>query len=183
MSLIAKIIALLKRAGIDYSKMAGKVDPGKISQLITKTQKTATKPKLIDALNKEKATFTDALKIFEDESKYLSQMNEMELVNFANNLEDFFVASSIACFLVLSIIFKYFVTSFSLLIKVSKFSNGRPAALKVSAISDALASACILLAIEVSPSPGLVGLTRSFLATAFINSIPAFTAISNKSVF
>ena len=44
MSLIAKIIALLKKAGIDYSKMAGKVDPNKISQLITKTQKTATKP-------------------------------------------------------------------------------------------------------------------------------------------
>ena len=47
----AKVIALLKKAGIDYSKMAGKIDPGKISQLITKTQKTATKPKLIDALN------------------------------------------------------------------------------------------------------------------------------------
>ncbi len=90
MSLIAKIIALLKRAGIDYSKMAGKVDPNKISQLITKTQKTATKPKLIDALNKDKATFDDAIKIFENDAKYLSQMNEMEQVNFANNLEDYF---------------------------------------------------------------------------------------------
>ena len=90
MSLIAKIIALLKRAGIDYSKMAGKVDPNKISQLITKTQKTATKPKLIDALNKDKATYQQALDIFENDAKYLSQMNEMELVNFANNLEDYF---------------------------------------------------------------------------------------------
>ena len=90
MSLIAKIIALLKRAGIDYSKMAGKVDPNKISQLITKTQKTATKPKLIDALNKDKATYQQALDIFENDAKYLSQMNEMEQVNFANNLEDYF---------------------------------------------------------------------------------------------
>jgi len=90
MSLIAKIIALLKKAGIDYSKMAGKVDPNKISQLITKTQKTATKPKLIDALNKDKATFNDAIDIFENDAKYLSQMNEMEQVNFANNLEDYF---------------------------------------------------------------------------------------------
>ena len=79
----AKVIALLKQAGIDYSKMAGKIDPGKISQLITKTQKTATKPKLIDALNKEKATFREALDIFENDAKYLSQMNEMEQVNFA----------------------------------------------------------------------------------------------------
>ena len=90
MSLIAKIIALLKRAGIDYSKMAGRVDPNKISQLITKTQKTATKPKLIDALTKEKATFSDALDIFKNDAKYLSQMNEMEQVNFANNLQDYF---------------------------------------------------------------------------------------------
>ena len=86
----AKVIALLKKAGIDYSKMAGKVDPNKISQLITKTQKTATKPKLIDALNKDKATFNDAIDIFENDAKYLSQMNEMEQVNFANNLEDYF---------------------------------------------------------------------------------------------
>ena len=85
-----KIIALLKQAGIDYSKMAGKIDPGKISQLITKTQKTATKPKMINALVDDKATFSDALKIFKDEAPYISQMNEMELVNFANNLEDYF---------------------------------------------------------------------------------------------
>ena len=84
------IIALLKKAGIDYSKMAGKIDPNKISQLITKTQETATKPKLIDALNKKKGTYSDALKIFENDAKYLSQMNEMEQVNFANNLQDYF---------------------------------------------------------------------------------------------
>ena len=90
MSLIAKIIALLKRAGIDYSKMAGKIDPGKIKPLFTKTQKTATRPKLIHALNKDKATYQQALDIFENDAKYLSQMNEMEQVNFANNLEDYF---------------------------------------------------------------------------------------------
>ena len=90
MTLIAKIIALLKKAGIYYSKMAGKVDPNKVSQLITKTQKTATKPKLIDALTKEKATYSDALTVFENDAKYLSQMNEMEQVNFANNLQDYF---------------------------------------------------------------------------------------------
>ena len=43
-NITAKIIALLIKAGIDYSKMAGKVDPNKISPLFTKTQKTATKP-------------------------------------------------------------------------------------------------------------------------------------------
>ena len=64
-SITAKIIGLLKKAGIDYSKTAGKIDPNKISQLITKTQKTATKPKLIDALNKDKATYQQALDIFE----------------------------------------------------------------------------------------------------------------------
>jgi len=85
-----KIIALLKQAGINYSKTAGKIDPNKISQLITKTQKTATKPKLIDALNKDKATYQQALDIFENDAKYLSQMNEMEQVNFVNNLEDYF---------------------------------------------------------------------------------------------
>ena len=89
-NLTAKIIEMLKMAGIDYSKMAGKIDPNKVKQLVTKTQKTATKPKLIDALNKEKATFSDALKIFEDEAQYISQMNEMELANFANNLDDYF---------------------------------------------------------------------------------------------
>ena len=89
-NLTAKIIELLKMAGIDYSRIAGKIDPNKIKHLVTKTQKTATKPKLIDALNKEKATFSDALKIFEDEAQYISQMNEMELANFANNLDDYF---------------------------------------------------------------------------------------------
>ena len=88
-NITAKIIGLLKQAGIDYSKMAGKIDPGKISPLITKTQKTATRPKLIDALNKDKATYQQALDIFENDAKFISQMNEMELVNFANNLDDY----------------------------------------------------------------------------------------------
>jgi hypothetical protein len=61
------------------------MDPNKIKKLYTKTEKTATKPKLIDALNKDKSTFGDAIKIFENEAKYISQMNEMELTNFANN--------------------------------------------------------------------------------------------------
>ena len=89
-NITAKVVNLLKMAGIDASSYIGKVDPGKISQLITKTQKTATKPKLIDALNKDKATYGDALKIFENDAKYLSQMNEMEQVNFVNNLNDYF---------------------------------------------------------------------------------------------
>ena len=88
--MIKKVIDLLKMAGIDASKYIGKVDPGKVKQLIPKNQKTATKPKLIDALTKDKATFSDALNVFENDAKYLSQMNEMELVNFANNLDDYF---------------------------------------------------------------------------------------------
>jgi len=91
-NIVTKIIEMLKMAGIDYSKMAGKIDPNKVKQLVTKTQKTVTKPKLIDALVKDKGTFGDALKIFEDEAQYLSQMNEMELANFANNLDDYFKA-------------------------------------------------------------------------------------------
>ena len=87
---VAKIIALLKQAGIDYSKMAGTIDPNVVTKLYTKTEKTATKPKLIDALNKDKATYQQALDIFENDAKYLSQMNEMEQVNFANNLQDYF---------------------------------------------------------------------------------------------
>ncbi len=90
MSKIKIVIDLLKTAGIDASKYIGKVDPSKVKQLIPKNQKTATKPKLIDALNKDKATFSDALNVFENDAKYLSQMNEMELVNFANNLNDYF---------------------------------------------------------------------------------------------
>jgi hypothetical protein len=89
-NLVTKIIELLKIAGIDYSKMAGKIDPNKVKQLVTKTQTTATKPKLINALVDQKKTFGDALKIFEDEAQYISQMNEMELANFANNLQDYF---------------------------------------------------------------------------------------------
>jgi len=89
-SIVTKIIELLKMAGIDYSKMAGKIDPNKVKQLVTKTQTTATKPKFINSLVDQKKTFSDALKIFEDEAKYLSQMNEMELANFANNLDDYF---------------------------------------------------------------------------------------------
>ena len=89
-NLTAKIIEMLKMAGIDYSKMAGKIDPNKVKQLVTKTQTTATKPKLINSLVDQKKTFSDALKIFEDEAKYISQMNEMELANFANNLDDYF---------------------------------------------------------------------------------------------
>ena len=89
-NIVTKIIEMLKMAGIDYSKIAGKINPDKVKQLVTKTQKTATRPKLIDALNKDKATYGDALKIFEDEAQYISQMNEMELTNFANNLSDYF---------------------------------------------------------------------------------------------
>ena len=89
-SIVTKIIELLKMAGIDYSKMAGKIDPNKVKQLVTKTQTTATKPKFINSLVDQKKTFSDALKIFEDEAKYISQMNEMELANFANNLDDYF---------------------------------------------------------------------------------------------
>ncbi len=51
--LTAKIIALLKQAGIDIQKIIGTVDPN-ITKLVTKTQETARKPKLIDALNKKK---------------------------------------------------------------------------------------------------------------------------------
>ncbi len=89
-NLVTKIIEMLKMAGIDYSKMAGKIDPNKVKQLVTKTQTTATKPKLINSLVDQKKTFSDALKIFEDEAQYISQMNEMELANFANNLQDYF---------------------------------------------------------------------------------------------
>ena len=85
-----KVLELLKKAGIDPQKFIGTIDPNKIKKLTTKTEKTATKPKLIDALNKDKATFADALTIFENEAKYISQMNEMELTNFANNLQDYF---------------------------------------------------------------------------------------------
>ena len=46
MSKIKTVIDLLKMAGIDYSKMAGKVDPNKIKQLVTQTQKTSTKQDL-----------------------------------------------------------------------------------------------------------------------------------------
>jgi len=89
-NIVTKIIEMLKMAGIDYSKMAGKIDPNKVKQLVTKTQTTATKPKLINSLVDQKKTFSDALKIFEDEAQYISQMNEMELTNFANNLQDYF---------------------------------------------------------------------------------------------
>ena len=89
-NIVTKIIEMLKMAGIDYSKMAGKIDPNKVKQLVTKTQTTATKPKLINSLVDQKKTFSDALKIFEDEAQYISQMNEMELANFANNLQDYF---------------------------------------------------------------------------------------------
>ena len=90
--MIKKIIDLLKMAGIDYSKIAGKVDPNKIKQLVTKTQKSSTKPKLLDVLVAEKGTFADALRIFETDATYLSQMDDMQMVNFANNLEDYFKA-------------------------------------------------------------------------------------------
>ena len=85
-----KVLELLKRAGIDPQKFIGTVDPNKIKKLTTKTETTATKPRLIDALTKDKKTFSDALDIFENEAKYLSQLNEMELTNFANNLQDYF---------------------------------------------------------------------------------------------
>ena len=88
-TIINKIHALLKQAGIDIQKIIGIADPN-ITKLVTKTEKTARKPKLIDALNKDKKTFGDALDIFKNDAKYLSQMNEMELANFANNLEDYF---------------------------------------------------------------------------------------------
>ena len=88
-NIITKIHALLKQAGIDIQKIIGTVDPN-ITKLVTKTQETARKPKLVDALHQEKATFVDALDIFKNDAKYISQMNEMELVNFANNLDDYF---------------------------------------------------------------------------------------------
>ena len=50
--MIKKIIDLLKMAGIDYSKIAGKVDPNKIKQLVTKTQKSSTKSKLMGQASK-----------------------------------------------------------------------------------------------------------------------------------
>ena len=84
-----KVLELLKREGINPQKFIGTVDP-KVRKLTTKTETTATKPKLIDALTKDKKTFSDALDIFENEAKYLSQFNEMELTNFANNLQDYF---------------------------------------------------------------------------------------------
>ena len=90
-TIIQKIYAGLKKAGIDIQKIIGTVDPN-ITKLVTKTEKTARKPKLINALVDDKATFTDALDVFKNDAKYLSQMNEMELVNFANNLEDYFKA-------------------------------------------------------------------------------------------
>ena len=87
--IVKKIYALLKQAGIDTQKIIGTVGPN-ITKLVTKTQETARKPKLIDALHQKKATHHDSLDIFKNDAKYLSQMNEMELVNFANNLDDYF---------------------------------------------------------------------------------------------
>ena len=63
MSKIKKVIDLLKMAGIDSSSYIGKVDPNKVKLFISKTQKTATKSKLISALNKDQGTYADALKI------------------------------------------------------------------------------------------------------------------------
>ena len=88
-TIINRIQALLKQAGIDIQKIIGTVDPN-ITKLVTKTEKTARKPKLIDILSQDKKTFGDALDIFKNDAKYLSQMDDMELVNFANNLEDYF---------------------------------------------------------------------------------------------
>ena len=70
-TIINRIQALLKQAGIDIQKIIGTVDPN-ITKLVTKTEKTARKPKLIDALNKDKKTFGDALDIFKNDAKYLS---------------------------------------------------------------------------------------------------------------
>ena len=87
--IIKAIYAGLKKAGIDIQKIIGTVDPN-ITKLVTKTEKTARKPKLIDALTKDKATFSDALDIFKNDARYISQMDDMELANFANNLQDYF---------------------------------------------------------------------------------------------
>ena len=58
-TIINRIQALLKQAGIDIQKIIGTVDPN-ITKLVTKTEKTARKPKLIDILSQDKKTFGDA---------------------------------------------------------------------------------------------------------------------------
>ena len=51
-TIINRIQALLKQAGIDIQKIIGTVDPN-ITKLVTKTEKTARKPKLIDILSQD----------------------------------------------------------------------------------------------------------------------------------
>ena len=89
-SIITKLTDLLKLIGIDSSKYLGKVDPN-VKQFVPLTGTTARKPGLIRALSKDGETFkpSDVKKVFEKDAQYLGQMNEMEMQNFANNVQDY----------------------------------------------------------------------------------------------
>jgi len=89
-SIITKLTDLLKLIGVDSSKYLGKVDPN-VKQFVPLTGTTARKPGLIRALSKDGETFkpSDVKKVFEKDAQYLGQMNEMEMQNFANNVQDY----------------------------------------------------------------------------------------------
>ena len=89
-SIITKLTDLLKLIGVDSSKYLGKVDPN-VKQFVPLTGTTARKPGLIRALSKDGETFkpSDVKAVFEKDAQYLGQMNEMEMQNFANNVQDY----------------------------------------------------------------------------------------------
>ena len=84
---LQQIYDLLKKVGIQAGEYMGKGT--NVKKLFSGKQVSALKNFMIDALQKQKKTFTDAKNVLREDAKFLNNANEQELANYHNNLLDY----------------------------------------------------------------------------------------------
>ena len=80
-----KLIDALKGIGVDVSQQQA----SNVKKLAPKNKSSATKVGLLAAERDTGGNFATVLDIFKDEAKYIDSMNDVEQMNFLNNILDY----------------------------------------------------------------------------------------------
>ena len=80
-----KLIEALRGIGVDVSQQSG----SNVKTLATKNKSSATKPGLLAGERDTGGNFATVLDIFKKEARYIDGMNDVEQMNFLNNIMDY----------------------------------------------------------------------------------------------
>ena len=80
-----KLIEALRGIGVDVSQQSG----SNVKKLTPKNKSTATKPGILTAERDTGGNFMTVLDIFKNEAKYINSMDDVQQMNFLNNIMDY----------------------------------------------------------------------------------------------